>query len=1060
MTGAGASDASDAPDSNGAPDSHDATDPFAEFVATRADAVDLADPASLQEAWQAWATLFSPGATEPDAAYFTTLAARAAPPPPTHEPSPPLPRPLATWAFHGTLRHYQADVLDRVEVTPGEPLHIVAPPGSGKTLLGLLLAAKNGTRTLVLAPTATIRSQWARSARELTDDPASVSEDPDSPGDLTALTYQMVSVLETGSPLTGLATEEWVTELVTGGRSESSARAWIADLERDNRRAHRDGIARRSRNLRRRLAREDPDVLASALHPNALALVDRLIAHGVQTIVLDECHHLLDHWALVVAYISARMRDTGRQPLLIGLTATLPSTDDEDEYDNYTSLLGEVDYEVPTPAVVKEGNLAPYRDFVWFTLPTPEEVEFLRKHDETLTALIGETLRTARGEAFLARMLQPDDDPALDADQRLAVAFSRDFALTESAARMLVQLSPGHPLVPLLPPESREQPENEQSIRVLARFALDVLLPDPASADTWDRIKRTLVDFGFTLTDRGIRRARDPLDTILATSAAKDSAVADILRVELSQPTSGEVRAVVVTDFALHGNTRGRLGRPAGALRTFDTLAADVTAGSMRPVLVTATHLRIPSEHRDTLLPALEERLGAGIAVAPVEDSPHVLDVDTSGHGSAAVVAAVSRLLTEGHTRLIVGTRGLLGEGWDCPAANTLIDLTAVATSSATQQLRGRTLRLDPAWSGKVAHNWTVTALAPSKVGAESAPDRARMRRKHSRIWGLLREDSTQVVRGELIALTFAQRGMLDQVLARTKGSSVDALNAAITAKLPTREESYRDWRIGEPYADTESTSAVTPARSGGFRTGGSLELVLAALVAVAGAAVGVFLYAAVRLGSLGAVGLTIAAVLATGALLWQGIPLITPLVQSARQLVNTPATYRRIAQALLASLHAAGRIGQQYGQANVQLDQLTDGSTTVQIEVALTGGSSSDRRMFATTLSELFGPVRTPRFLLQVDRGDPATSSSKPLLRLALWLATKLSPGTRYLPVPVALGRRREDAQRFALEWRRHVGPCTLHEVNSPEKLRVLMRARRHSEGAPEAAFVRETWS
>ncbi|WNY34498.1 hypothetical protein Q9Q99_03975 [Curtobacterium flaccumfaciens] len=92
-------------------------------------------------------------------------------------------------------------MLDRVPVVPGDPVHVVAPPGSGKTLLGLLLAGRAGARALVLAPTATIRSQWAASAAALDGAPAvRVSEDPEHPGDLTALTYQMLSVLETGNP--------------------------------------------------------------------------------------------------------------------------------------------------------------------------------------------------------------------------------------------------------------------------------------------------------------------------------------------------------------------------------------------------------------------------------------------------------------------------------------------------------------------------------------------------------------------------------------------------------------------------------------------------------------------------------------------------------------------------------------------------------------------------------------------------------------------------------------------------------------------------------------------
>ena len=39
----------------------------------------------------------------------------------------------------------------------------------------------------------------------------------------------------------------------------------------------------------------------------------------------------------------------------------------------------EVDYQVPIPAVVKDGNLAPFRDLPYFVTPTDSELSFLNK---------------------------------------------------------------------------------------------------------------------------------------------------------------------------------------------------------------------------------------------------------------------------------------------------------------------------------------------------------------------------------------------------------------------------------------------------------------------------------------------------------------------------------------------------------------------------------------------------------------------------------------------------------------------------------------------------------
>src|SRR5699024_11365676 len=55
------------------------------------------------------------------------------------------------------------------------------------------------------------------------DDPGvshgAVSEDPHELGDLTALTYQMLSVVGADNPFEELARRRWIDELVDGGRT-------------------------------------------------------------------------------------------------------------------------------------------------------------------------------------------------------------------------------------------------------------------------------------------------------------------------------------------------------------------------------------------------------------------------------------------------------------------------------------------------------------------------------------------------------------------------------------------------------------------------------------------------------------------------------------------------------------------------------------------------------------------------------------------------------------------------------------------------------------------------
>jgi len=64
--------------------------------------------------------------------------------------------------FQNTWRSYQARVLEHLDsYLDDKRVHIVAAPGSGKTVLGLEIIRRIDQSTLVLAPTITIRDQWA-----------------------------------------------------------------------------------------------------------------------------------------------------------------------------------------------------------------------------------------------------------------------------------------------------------------------------------------------------------------------------------------------------------------------------------------------------------------------------------------------------------------------------------------------------------------------------------------------------------------------------------------------------------------------------------------------------------------------------------------------------------------------------------------------------------------------------------------------------------------------------------------------------------------------------------
>ena len=116
--------------------------------------------------------------------------------------------------FKYTWRKYQQRVLDELEEhLEDNHLHVIAPPGSGKTILGLEVALRINKPTLILAPTLAIRNQWIHRFCELflqqNMSPSWISKDIKNPKFLTVVTYQSLF-----AACNNLKSEEIVEELL------------------------------------------------------------------------------------------------------------------------------------------------------------------------------------------------------------------------------------------------------------------------------------------------------------------------------------------------------------------------------------------------------------------------------------------------------------------------------------------------------------------------------------------------------------------------------------------------------------------------------------------------------------------------------------------------------------------------------------------------------------------------------------------------------------------------------------------------------------------------------
>ncbi len=961
--------------------------------------------------------------------------------------------------FRYPFRKYQHMILAHVQSGRGdEKHHIVAPPGSGKTIVGLELIRRFGEKAVIFAPTTTIQQQWIEEVGMFTEAPIGqlVSQDPNALSDINVFTYQLISTPSgSRSLLREAAVKMWTEELLRSGRApgEDAARERLEILRENNPRAFALELSRRRPRAKRDLLRREDADVARFLHPNARGLIEDLVDHGVKTIVLDECHHLLDYWAVVLRHLMNRIEE----PRVVGLTATLPSPEDDREYENYTALLGEVDFEVPTPAVVKEGDLAPYRDFAYFTEPTGRELEYLNNVQRAFEEEISVLANSEDFREWVAHMTLGSGP--LEDFLRVEPVFSL------AALRFLRRIGRPIPADPLtIPLEANEPLTLEDWAELLEHYGLDHLRPSPRAEDhrKLAELKHILLPFGLTLTEGGLRASRSPGDLVLAFSESKDEAVGRILSAE-SEALGEGLRAVVVTDFermSSGARPEEALDREAGsARRVFERLVYHREAGRLNPILVTGRAVLADADLGPDLIDRFNEYLREKRlrAVCRYEKTkmPGILEVAGEGPdwSSRAYVAMVTAAFEEGVTRCLVGTRGLLGEGWDSLTLNTLVDLTSVTTSTSVQQLRGRSLRKDPLWPRKVAHNWDVICIAKGFERGDS--DLQRLVRRHNRYWGIEPPSSLERVlsggRARIVkGISHISPALAFELAIRSfKRTNFDRHTRAALAQVDRREESYELWGVGEEYANLVRSSARLETKELKIRTAYTLQNSLkdmlrefrfsAVLVFL------VFLFLGVPY-VLGASAGGVPGWLSLGALLGVAIAFLVNL-RSAYRLGRALLVEQRpdailldVGHALLEALKDAGLVSRSLAPDHVRVIGQGDGD----YEVSLDHASPEDAATFVLSYRQLFAPVRDQRYLILRDEDRLPNVALRPLwFSLRLFFRRRSDYPSSYHPVPDLLATRKERAEALARYWERYVGGGQLVYTRTDEGRRALLKAR-----------------
>ena len=538
--------------------------------------------------------------------------------------------------FNGKFRSYQQNIIDRADkyLKDGR-VHIVAAPGSGKTILGLELIRRLDSPCIILSPTTTIRNQWGeRFAEHFLH-----GEKPDK-----YLSYDLKKL----APITSVTYQALHAAM------------------------------KRAKNT------EDGEDYSS------LDLIAEVKRYGIGTICLDEAHHLQNDWQKSLENFLSTIADEIR---IVALTATPPYDAKPSEWNRYVNVCGEIDEEIFVPELVKQQTLCPHQDYLYFNYPTDEETADFKAYRQRANAAVDEFFSSSLTQHSYKRLLSYSADydflysntkeivALLSLYSRAGIAVSKKLVHTVTSGRKL----------PVC---------NTQRMTVAINFLLQSnLLTEDERSSIIEIFKRHSVyergEVSLVLNEKLKKR--------LVSSVGKLKSIAEIAKSENAHKGS-ELRMLVLTDYIRKESVSviGTDRKPdtVSIVSVFETIRREgIAVGALSGGLVI-----LP----DSCAQVLQQR-GANFSITPL-DGTHYSTYEFKSDNREKV-QLVSELFETGAINVLVGTKSLLGEGWDAPCVNSLILASFVGSFMLSNQMRGRAIRTDKNHPDKTANIWHLVTV-------------------------------------------------------------------------------------------------------------------------------------------------------------------------------------------------------------------------------------------------------------------------------------------------------------------------------------------------------------
>ena len=649
---------------------------------------------------------------------------------------------------------------------------------------------------------------------------------------------------------------------------------------------------------------------------------------GVRMVLLEEPHHMRAEWWKGIEEVKSAVSGG----VFMAIYGCLPEDSNDNEKSKIAALCGSsVSEEITTVELLREGAICPYQDYVYLCTPQGSDAEKIENWDDTTE--------------YYLDFFRKDEGFASIIESNLGLENIRDFspAFRENPDYFMAILSclksHGKPLpdpMPELLGNTVEVPELDLAgTRLLLEGYMDFDQESYAGTEEYRKaLASTLQDAGLYNKGKLNFDHAEEKERVLTPGREKLEGVMDIIRTEQAA-LGDDLRMLILSDqirkelSSIIGNEEKAITE-IGTVTMFEKLRREMP--EVRMIAHTSTFTAVPND----LLPEFEGKVKYTTKELKNTDYTQ-LQFQTIAMKDAN--NRILELLEEGKINVLLGANASAQDGMDTHAVNSLVLTAKAGNSGQMNTVRCLAMAKNPAMPNKSLNIWTL--LMVDEKGQSQEKDTFL---EQAAVTTGYAYDKDQIITG---ADRFA--GMAGEMTPE----QITAWNEQAKTMASDRHAIWTHWNaaVQSTGEKKKKLAEVVDFEQKVFPKT-AYEKTLKTRTIVSGAIIVFILVDFFVLGLFrGLVGTWIAALL-YGIVLFGMALLFRQSVQGIGSRFTPENRMMRMAQTTLEALQDLGEITDD--QCEIKTEKLGESH----MQFWLSGASASERKLFADTLAEAFGPV------------------------------------------------------------------------------------------------------